>query len=508
MWHRLRQRGVLRVALSYTIIAWLALQIGDVVLDPLGAPPWAMRTLIVVALAGFPVALVLAWFFEFSPTGIERDHLAEEAVRPAVGGIRRYADIVIIGALLVVVAFLLVRQEGLIPDERAPPVVAILPFEELDSSEDNHFGDGFADTLIHKLGLLDQLVVLASGSTFEFRDTGLDLTEAATKLGATVVLQGSMRRAGGLLRLEARLLDSASRQQLWSANYRRPIEDVFHLQDEIANAIASTLGVQLSVSQVERIAKPPTTSLAAYDTFIRASREALESRDPERMPEALQYLYDAIELDPDFALAHATLVEALHLTASYRSWDTKWSDLAEEARAAVARAQELDPNLGEGYLAEAYAAAWEKEVGIAPHTDEQLIALTEKALELSPNNSHALKMLSSLLDDPERELELITRAARINPRSGIIRLNVAERYEDLGDYDQAEHWAIRAARATDPYFNNGYKYLAQMNIWETGRTGPCSALGTCIRINLSAGLGIAHCVCSRANRTGDLERGR
>ncbi len=197
LWQRLNRRGVVRVALSYLVIAWLVLQIGDVILDPLGAPSWAMRMLIVLAAIGFPVALALAWFLDITPSGIEVDRLDDAAVRPRLRGIRHYADIVIIGALLVVVAMLLLRQEGLIPETTAPPVVAILPFEELDGSEDNRFGDGFSDTLIHKLGMFDELVVLASSSTFEFRDSGLDVAEVASRLGATVLLKGSMRRGGG-----------------------------------------------------------------------------------------------------------------------------------------------------------------------------------------------------------------------------------------------------------------------------------------------------------------------
>jgi TolB-like protein len=467
LWHRLRRRGVVRVALSYLVIAWLVLQVGDVLLDPLGAPPWSMRLLIILAVIGFPVALIMAWFLEITPDGIEIDHAPDTATRPTVRGLRHYADFVVIGVLLAIVAFLLVRQGE--PEETATPVVAVLPFEELDSSEDNHFGDGFADTLIHKLGILDQVVVLASSSTFEFRDSELDLTEIAARLGASVLLQGSLRRAGGLLRLEAKLLDGSSRQQLWSASFRRPIDDVFSVQDEIANAIASTVGVQLTPEQVQRIGRPPTSNVYAYEVFLRAGREALESRQPERYPEAMQNLHDAIDLDPDFALAHATLVEAMHLAAAQRRWDTRWSDFADEARASAERAQQLDPTLGEGFLAEAFVAAWEQEEGMVDHSDEHIIALTEKALELSPNNPRALKMLSSRVDDPQRSLDLLTRAARIDPRSGIIRVNVAEYHMRAGNFDEAEQWLISAARTKDPYFQLGYKQLVEMNLWDAIR---------------------------------------
>ena len=459
----------MRIALGYLVIAWLVLQVGDVVLDPLGAPSWVMRLLIVLAAIGFPIALALAWYLELTPTGIEVDRLDDAATRPTVGGIRRYADAVIIGGLVVAVLVLLARQEGLIPEETPSPVVAVLPFEELDGREDNHFGDGFADTLVHKLGMLDQLVVLASSSAFEFRGSDLDIHDVAAKLGATVLLQGNLRRAGGLLRLEASLVDGASGQRLWSGTFRRPIEELFLVQDEIANAVATTVGIDLTASQVERIARPLTRSVTAYEVFLRASREALESRDVARMPEALEYLHTAIELDPQFALAYATLVEAMHLTASYRWWDTKWSDFADEARAAAMRAQELDPDLGEGYLAEAFVAMWERDEGIEAHSDDHLIELTEKALELSPSNPVALKLLSSLVEEPARKVELLIRAARIDPRSGIIRVNIAELYLGSGDYDEAEKWLLRAMTATDPHFSAAYKTLVQMNTWEAGR---------------------------------------
>ena len=463
LWQRLKNRGVPRVAVSYLVIAWLILQIGDVVLDPLGAPEQTMLMLIVLAVIGFPIALVLAWFFEITPEGIERDTQAEGETRPAAVGVRRYADVIIIGFLLVVVAVLLSRDPILSSTDVEKPVVAVLPFEEFDSVAENHFGDGVSQTLIQKLGLLDQVVVLASSSSFEFRGALEDLVDVGKKLEASALLMGSLRRTGGLLRLDARLVDAGTGQQLWATRFSRPVGDVFQIQDEIVNEVTAALSLQLSESQVARIGKPPTTSLPAYEVFVRASREALESRDPERMPEALQYLYDAIELDPEFALAHATLVEALHLTASWRKWDTHWEDIADEARAAAARAQELDPELGEGYFAEALVAMWEKDEGLVDHTDAHIYALAEKALELSPNSAPILKNMSAITDDPERDFELLTRAARIDPRSGIIKVNIAEGLLRQGAYDQAEEWLFRAARTKEPYFGIAYKLLVEEN---------------------------------------------
>jgi len=127
---RLNRRGVLRVAFSYAVIAWLVLQIGDVVLDPFEVGEAVMRVLLVVVALGFPVALALAWFFELTPQGLELDQEVPGTKRPAVMGIRRYADIVIIGVLVIAVAFLLARQGGLI-EEQGEQVLAILPFKNM-----------------------------------------------------------------------------------------------------------------------------------------------------------------------------------------------------------------------------------------------------------------------------------------------------------------------------------------------------------------------------------------
>src|SRR4030095_13355612 len=111
--HRLRERGVIRVAASYAVIAWLLLQISDVPCAPLGVPGWIMVSLIVAAVLGFPVAVALAWFYEVGDRGLVRDTASEGAPRPGVHGVRHYADLAVIGVLLVAVAVLLVRQSDL-----------------------------------------------------------------------------------------------------------------------------------------------------------------------------------------------------------------------------------------------------------------------------------------------------------------------------------------------------------------------------------------------------------
>ena len=173
---RIRERGVLRVAASYAVIAWLLLQIADVTFDPLGVPKWVMTSLIVSAVLGFPVAIALAWFYEVGDQGVQRDTAGAGVVRPSVHGKRRHSDLVIIGVLLITVAVLLVRQSDIgKPKPPANPAIAVLPFENLSGNpEQAYFSDGLAVEVLDRLGHVPGLRVIASSSSFSFRTKNQD----------------------------------------------------------------------------------------------------------------------------------------------------------------------------------------------------------------------------------------------------------------------------------------------------------------------------------------------
>lgn len=471
---RLKRRGVLRVAFSYAVIAWLVLQIADVVLDPFDIGEAVMRVLLVVVALGFPVALALAWFFELTPHGIEVDHEAPGAPRPAAIGVRRYADIIIIGLLVIVVGFLLARQGGLIEEAPSEQVVAILPFTNLSpEAQDAYFGEGLADTLIQKLGQLGELVVLASQSTFEFTGRDLDLKVVGTKLGATAIMTGSVQRAGNALRINARLVEVDSGKQLWSDSFDRGVQDVFAVQDEIAVSVTRALHLVLASESQQRLATPATTNLTAYDAYVlgvsRLARRNLEDRQ-----RALDYFRQAIDADPDYALAYTGLVEALYLESFRPSRTGPVSALVGEAKKAAQQALELQPDLGEAWLARAQVAEMGRQTRDGQALpDQDIIATYEKAVELSPNNAMAYKYFSNFLvnshTESERAMALMKKAAQLDPRSGIIKVNIGNHYESQGEYALAEQWYRRAVGVQDPYFQPALMVLTDLYATKTAR---------------------------------------
>ena len=221
---RLRERGVIRVAASYAVIAWLLLQIADVTFEPLGVPRWVMISLIAAAVLGFPVAIALAWHFELGDRGLDRDTAADAAARPAVHGLRRYADVAIIGVLLVGGggACSSGSRTSARPPPPASPTIAVLPFENLSGDPaQEYFSDGLAEEMLDRLGRVPGLTVMARSSSFSFKGKGLDAKTIAERLGVTTVLEGSVQRDGRRLKLTARLIDGATGRQAWSGSFDR-----------------------------------------------------------------------------------------------------------------------------------------------------------------------------------------------------------------------------------------------------------------------------------------------
>jgi len=412
---RLRERGVPRVAASYALIAWLLLQIADVVLDPLGVPKWAMTALIIAAAVGFPIAIALAWFLEIGAHGVEFDTAAEGMPRPTGRGLRHYADAIVIGLLLVVVAVVLVRQSDLgKPKPPENPAIAVLPFENLSGDPaQEYFADGFAQEVLDRLGRVPGLTVIARSSSFSFKGRGLDRQTIAGRLGVTTLLDGSVRRVGNRLKLSAELVDGATGRQLWSGTFDREFTDTFDVQEELAAAVIEAI---VPAARGETMAKAiaPTTDMDAYDLYL-LGRSAQEARTGPRLRESVGYFQKAIAMDPKYAKAHAALSRSLYLWTFYSTVPPP-ADAMVRAEAEAHKALAIDPGSSEAHAALATVTREKNPAG----AEEEY----KRALELNPNNAAALWDYGVLLSsDPKRGDEqrvLMERLERLDPRSSIL----------------------------------------------------------------------------------------
>ena len=200
-----------------------------------------MVSLIVTAVLGFPVAVTLAWFYEIGDRGLVRDTGAG-AARPAVHGVRRYADFAVIGVLLVAVAVLLVRQSDLGQSGAGGPAIAVLPFQNLNTSKDGEIlALGIAESVLYQLANLAELDVISRTSSFAFRDRDKDAQEIGRELGARYLLEGSVQSDRSRMRVTTHLIDTETGADVWAMRFDRQPGDIFEVQDEIALQVTQAL---------------------------------------------------------------------------------------------------------------------------------------------------------------------------------------------------------------------------------------------------------------------------
>lgn len=433
----------------------------DLVLENIGSPDWVMKTIMLVLALGLPVVVFFSWAYEVTPEGIKRESEIDrsQSVTHVTG---RKLDRAIVGVLIVALAYLAYDKFILDPErdaalikgiertatEQAPeasqavaePVagkasIAVLPFADLSPAGDQeYFSDGIAEEILNVLVGVDGLHVTSRTSSFQFKNADLGIPDIARSLKVRHVVEGSVRKSGEAIRVTAQLIDADHDRHLWSETYDRPLtaENIFAIQDEIANsivnALSNTLGVgELEVGEVEAT----TNNLTAYELFLQA-RPLFIARVNLDVADAL--LERALEQDPVYAEA--------------------W-----EMRAAL---QALKVNYGYSEIP----------IGQA---DRMGLEFAERALEIEPNSAMALAVIARTRGDSAENLrskedlvEIVTlfdQALEINPRDGTVLNWRGLRFLLVGDLEKALD-DFATCMHYEPYYvpctENHFLVLAEM----------------------------------------------
>ncbi|MDX1577384.1 MAG: hypothetical protein R3266_02825 [Gemmatimonadota bacterium] len=453
----LKRRKVYRVAVAYAVVAFVVWQVADIAFPGLGLPDAAVSLVLVLSILGFPVALVLAWAYEIAPEPVpgEGSPAATDEARisgapesPEAGGMASSAADAHPGA-----------------SEAREGSIAVLPFENLSSEADSEFfADGVTEEITHTLAQFRGLRVVARTSAFAFKGRAADIREVARKLDVSHVLEGSVRRFGGRLRITAQLVDARGGFHLWSERYDRDLDDVFAIQEEIASEIAGQLSARLSTSvrmtgpgdEAEdvrsRSQRRPTDDLAAYDAYLRG-RHQRAVFDPASLETAVRRFREAVELDPDFAEAHAALAESYSAQAIGLGFTSR--ETMPRARDAADRALALAPHLADAHLARALVALF------YDRDYERAKQGLDRALELNPNFADAW-LWSELYwtyvgCDFDAAVAATTRAQELSPVDPSVKARLGYVYLLFGHHDRAiDYFGTLIAEGQDhPLFHLG-----------------------------------------------------
>jgi len=456
----LKRRKVYRVAIAYVVGSWALAQGLAQVLPVFDIPNSAIRGVIALLLAGFPVALVLAWMFDITPTGIERTSAVEAHPQPKS---RRRRNVILLaagGAVISVATgfFLLPRAVA----HKVDRSIAVLPFESLsDEKENAYFADGIQDDVLTNLSKISDLRVISRTSVMQYRGRPSNVRDIGKTLGVSNILEGSVRRSGNKVRVNVQLIDANTDEHIWANDYDRDVTDVFAIQSDLAQKIAEALQAKLSPGEKSQMTRKPTENGEAYLAFVQAHDLSCAFEDLEKLKQSEQLYARALELDPKFALAMARY-------SQLQSWIVHTFDRAaerrEKARTLAERALQLQPDLPEAHLA----------LGCSYYYGDNDYDAALNEFEIAqrglPNESEIYLYIGAIqrrLGKWEESTENLEKAVRLNPKDTFALQNLADNYQMVRNFPKANETIDRALRLNPTAFEP-WEVKAKLALFEKG----------------------------------------
>jgi adenylate cyclase len=446
---RLKQRKLVQWALAYLAAAWLVLQVTDVIGTQFAWPVTLMRSITVLLATGLFATLVIAWYH--GEKGYQRVSGIELLMLAGI--------LVVAGAAVTAVRHDAAAPAGATEATRERPArelmraVAVLPFTNHSTDPENaFFAAGVHEEVLTQLSKVGDLKVISLASVLRYADDQRDVREIGRTLGVGRILEGSVQRAAGRVRISIRLIDATSEQQLWAERYDRDLDDIFSIQSEVALEIARQLNATISATETERVERRPTDNLIAYDLYLKG-RQAASIRSQDGLLQAVRYFEEVIQLDASFASAWSGLADSYTLLALYGFFPP--GEAWPSARAAAEQALKLDPNSAEAHTSLGKlldeSGDWQ---GAEPSY--------RRAIELRPSYAPAHQwygMHLTIRGRVQEGLLALQRASDLDPLSQPIGPPLSMAYTASGEHESAIDVARRTIQLA-PAAWGGYLALA------------------------------------------------
>lgn len=463
--NNLRRRGVIRALAGYLVAAWLILQVVATVENAAALPPWSDGLALILLIAAFPLVLVLTWYFDLTPEGLKPTVFNGTTAAPT-----KAVDYAMFGAIALscgLIASQLATSPGLFsgqpagdtvslvtPAENGAPAepvadmappelsVAVLPFLAMSSHQDDgYFADGLTEEILNSLAAIPDLLVTSRTSAFQFRGSDVPgIPEIARSLNVAHVLEGSVRRSGDQVRVTAQLIRASDDRHLWSQTYDRSLEDIFAIQEEIAESVAAVLEIVLDEDARRRMRNSGTRSFDAFIAYQRALElweEAHRGGDFSLLDDAEPYFAASTAEAPDFYQAHLLrgdrhshrLVEMSESgepidEAAWNALETERVALLDEARRSAETHAQASIVAANSVL---FADSWENASTII------MDSLSQEGCA----NDNWLQVLIALYHDLDARLQYAARLVACDPLNPDAHLFHADTLLARGDYEAA-----------------------------------------------------------------------
>ncbi len=444
----LKRRHVYRVAIAYGVVAWLLIQVATQVFPFFEVSNFVVRVVVAASVLGFPVALIIAWAFEMTPEGLKRaDDVAPDDYIPR-WSTRKFAALVVSVAILaagVPLVHVLRKKPAFLSRVNAASAlaqksIAVLPLlNESGNSGDEYFSDGLSEELIADLAQVKGLKVIGRSSSFRFKNKKEDSKTIGEKLGVSTLLEGTVRKQGDQVRIVAELVNAADGTELWTRTFDRELKDIFAVQAEIAEAVATSLELTVLGAKESSAKTAATKSMEAHNAYLQG-HFYFERGNLGDYRKSVGFFEQATRLDPDYAVAYAERAEAWAWIGDLSSGKQKeaWTAAGSDAEKAVA----IDPSLAEAHAALGWVRffiEWKFAEGLAE---------LSRAQQLSPWNPTANDLMARVvvyLGQFQEAEKLARQAVELDPLAYQARTSLARILFTEGKLDEAEASARKAA---------------------------------------------------------------
>ncbi len=463
LFSELKRRNVFRVAVAYTVVAWVIVQVADVVLENIGAPPWVIQSLFLLLALGFVLAVGISWAYEITPDGLKRDgdFVPEKSFQHEIA---KRLDIITICLLIIAIGLLvsdrlwerspagngdqeLVEVTALgsaspssseiqaneAPEEVVDQSIAVMPFIALTAQEDDaFFGKGVAEELLNSLAKIPELKVAARTSAFALADEDRDLREVGETLNVAHVLEGSIRRSGDRIRITAQLIRTSDGFHLWSETYEREFNEIFAIQDEIVGELSRVLQIRLGVGAGAGRAANLQVLPEAYELYLRGLDYWWTRSTEGHRALAIRSFLHATELDPEFADAWAAYAVSIALSNPNYAPHVEPDQIIEHVSAAFNRALELDPDNARALAGLVYFHIYRK-IDITAASQH-----LSKALAVSANSGftqYAAAQYYFMVGDEAKAIRAINRALVADPLNQTLQRIDFQHDSAFGNFD-------------------------------------------------------------------------
>jgi TolB-like protein/Flp pilus assembly protein TadD len=467
--HELKRRNVFRVGTAYVVVAWLVIQVVETIFPAFGFGIHAVRVVTIGFVIGLIPALVFAWVFELTPEGLkkERDVDRSSSITARTG---KALDRFIMVSLALALAYFAfdkfvlsgareasiaeaARQQGRsesLVESYGDQSIAVLPFVNMSDDPGNeYFSDGISEELLNLLAAIPELRVISRSSAFAFKGEKIDIPEVARKLNVAHILEGSVRKSGNQVRITAQLIDGRSDTHLWSETFDRDLDNIFAIQDEIAETVVSRLKVEL-LGEAPRIRE---TDLEAYSLFLKA-RYLRRQNSTDSLAESEQLLRQTLEIDPTYVPAMDDLI-TVYINQAHTG-DKPYAEGYELARALTLEGQQIEPDSGRMYAQMAWIKTfYDNDLQAAADMFTRALAQLPTDVALMGDTSTFLMTLGRL----DEAIAMGKYAVARDPIHPVAQVNLGFMLTNAGRLDEAIT-TYQSALQLSPEYNGGQFHLA------------------------------------------------